>query len=292
MIVMLDVFSGRPNPTWTLSEEEEKQLLERVKGRGLAAADAPDAGLGYRGLVVRATQDDVEDLPQEFRIAGVTQAGDATRATGERALNVDEENEVAQFLLQAARGAVNDDLQQFIAGALQRRIAPLPPIARPPGPLPEPIPHPPQTCEILNTGYNPGFWNNSYYVMGNNNCYNYAMNNQTNTYAQPGKISGQVYTSHDCSNVGEAASRDGCKPSCNGRVKLVALAIWPGQDYHWYRRNSEGFWGHKPGGTPARNTDHLDYLIDGSRLTPANCSRGPYSVFCGYRYSPKGMKVL
>lgn len=33
-------------------------------------------------------------------------------------------------------------------------------------------------------------------------------------------------------------------------------------------------------------------VIDGVRLTPANCDRGPYSIFCGYRFSPTGMRQV
>lgn len=289
MIVTLDIFSGRPNPTWTLAEEEQKQLLDRVSGRGLAPVDTPDI-LGYRGLVVRASEDDMEGIPQEFRIAGMAPAGQAIKATG-RTLSIDEENEVARFLLQMGRASVPDDLQQFVAEALQQRQASAVPLPPPPTePEPEPNPQPVPSCQILNTKYNPGFWNVpsvQYY----NNCYNYAMNDRTDTFAQPGRISGQMYAALTCAEVGAAADRDGCKSSCKGRVKKVALVVWPGWDYHWYRRQLEGFWGHKPGGTAARNTDNSNRVINGSTLTPANCDRGPYTQFCGYRYSPKGMQV-
>ena len=289
MIVTLDIFSGRPNPSWTLSEGEQKQLLDRVTGRAVAPVEAAEFALGYRGLVVQTAADDVEGLPQQFRIAGVTPTGEASRVTGDRALSLDEENEVAQFLLTLGHAEVPDDLQQFVAGALQRRIKPQRPIEPLPIPEPAPIPVPPP-CLIQNTPYNPGFWNVPE-VQYWNNCYNYAMNYRSDTFAQPGKISGQMYTALDCTNVGAAASRDGCKPTCSGIVKKVALVIWPGMDFHWYRQHSEGFWGHKPGTTKARNTDNQGRVINGTSLTPATCDRGPYSAFCGYRYSPKGMKV-
>lgn len=292
MNVTLDIFSGRPNPTWTLSEEQQTQLLERVSGRRLATVDSPTAVLGYRGLVVSAAQDDLEGVPQEFRIAGAPSGDEAAKVIGGRGLSVSEENEIARFLLEAGRASVGDDLQQIVTGELQRRQeSALPP--QPPEPLPnppEPIPQPVPSCQILNTKYNPGFWNVPS-VQPYNNCYNYAMNNRTDTYAQPGRISGHMYTSLDCANVGAAADADGCKSTCKGRVKLVALVIWPGFDFHWYRRQLEGFWAHKPGGTPVRNVDSSNRLIDGTTLTPANCNRGPYAVFCGYRYSPKGMRV-
>jgi hypothetical protein len=77
----------------------------------------------------------------------------------------------------------------------------------------------------------------------------------------------------------------------SGSNKNVALVVWPGVDYHWYRRHSNGFWGHKPGQTAARNVDNANVLINGITRTPANCNRGPYTHFCGYRFSPTGMQV-
>lgn len=291
MLVTLDIFSGRPNPTWNLSEEEQRQLLSRVHGRALAREEDSPSRLGYRGLVIQASDDTVVEIPQSFRVAGFPQTSGAIPVKGERPLNIDEESEIVQFLLQSARAAMPDDLQQLVADERQRLASamPLPP---PPGPLPEPDPTPPAPpCQVVNTAYNPGFWNNSYQVLWYNNCYNYAMNWRSDTFAQPGRISGQVATTMSCADVGAAASRDGCTPTCKGKVKRVALVIWPGWDYHWYRKHSEGFWGHKPGGTAARNTDNSGRLIDGVSLTPANCDRGGYTIFCGYRYSPHGMKV-
>ena len=49
--VELDVFSGRPNPTWPLTAEESHDLLARV-GRLSAGGGPVPAGLGYRGFIV------------------------------------------------------------------------------------------------------------------------------------------------------------------------------------------------------------------------------------------------
>src|ERR1700681_1709402 len=101
-----------------------------------------------------------------------------------------------------------------------------------------------------------------------NNCYNYAMNWRSDTFAQPGRISGHQYIPPPaCANVGTAASWDGCRTTSFGSNKNVARVIWPGVDYHWYRRRSQGFWEHKPGGTAARNVDNAGKLIDGVQLT-------------------------
>jgi hypothetical protein len=48
------VFSGRPNPAWTLTADEAAEL--RALASGLAAAADPPPpfdGLGYRGIVAR-----------------------------------------------------------------------------------------------------------------------------------------------------------------------------------------------------------------------------------------------
>lgn len=49
--VELDVFSGRPNPTWPLTAEEGRDLLARV-GRLSPGGGPLPAGLGYRGFIV------------------------------------------------------------------------------------------------------------------------------------------------------------------------------------------------------------------------------------------------
>ena len=52
VLVTLDIFSGRQNPTWTLSEEQVEQLQERVEAveeRTLAKPSGVLSKLGYRG---------------------------------------------------------------------------------------------------------------------------------------------------------------------------------------------------------------------------------------------------
>jgi hypothetical protein len=144
------------------------------------------------------------------------------------------------------------------------------------------------TCWIERSKFNPGFWNGAD-VVARNNCYNYASNWRTNTFAQPGRGAGQMYTGLACPEVTKAALADGCHhrfdcfPDSEKARRLVALVMAPGYDYHWYRIHTvaEGFWGHKPGGTPARNTDNSGNLI----TNPETCDRGPYTQFCGYFYT-------
>ena len=69
--------------------------------------------------------------------------------------------------------------------------------------------------------------------------------------------------------------------------RLMALVIAPGYDYHWYRHQRGGFWGHKPGSTAARNVDSNGVLI----TDPQTCARGPYTNFCDFFYAGKSVVI-
>jgi hypothetical protein len=56
--VELDVFSGMPNPSWTLSDEAAAELSQRVAALPAGAPAALSSALGYRGFIVEATWDD------------------------------------------------------------------------------------------------------------------------------------------------------------------------------------------------------------------------------------------
>ncbi len=49
----LDIFSGRPNPAWPLTDEEAATLQAMTASLPAAAAPSQSDGLGYRGIVVR-----------------------------------------------------------------------------------------------------------------------------------------------------------------------------------------------------------------------------------------------
>jgi hypothetical protein len=167
--------------------------------------------------------------------------------------------------------------------------------------------------------YDPDYWNQDG-VRQWNNCYNYAMNKETGTIAQPGlayeggdnpPLQPQEPTSNPfdiCDYVAWYAVMDGyiqpaSVPSdepalasyltnegddpgeCGGGpgYTKVALAVAPvfddaGGDYHWYRRDSNGKWSHKPGRTAAKNTDACNNEI----TNPETACRGEYELFCGY----------
>lgn len=131
--------------------------------------------------------------------------------------------------------------------------------------------------------YEPNYWNDGGTIQYNNNCYNYANNKRTDTFAQPGRASGNMYSAINCQEVGDGAESDGLLPLppsgvCPDGMTKVALVIWPNVDYHWYRQDSDGLWSHKPGGTQATNLDNSGNII----TDPETCNTGYYTVFCGY----------
>lgn len=138
--------------------------------------------------------------------------------------------------------------------------------------------------------YKPSEWND-FDTLGvggiqfNNNCYNYACNIANNTFAQPGAGSGNPFTALDCADVGAGVQADGLIFSdfifgCLGLdfSHRVALVIWPGEDFHFYRQDRSGMWSHKPGSTQVTNEDNSETLI----ADPQSADRGPYTVFCGF----------
>lgn len=131
--------------------------------------------------------------------------------------------------------------------------------------------------------YEPNYWNNNATIRIHNNCYNYANNKRTDTFAQPGRASGNMYSALNCAEVGDGAESDGLLPlplsgQCPDGMTKVALVIAPGWDYHWYRQDSNGLWTHKPGQTSATNLDNSGNII----TNPQTCNTGIYTVFCGY----------
>jgi hypothetical protein len=102
-----------------------------------------------------------------------------------------------------------------------------------------------------------------------------------------------MYTALTCPEVTAATLSDGahhrfdCFPDSEAPRWFMALVVAPGRDFHFYRKQLEGFWGHKPGSTAARNYDNNGAVI----LNPETCARAPYTDFCGYFYACKSMVI-
>lgn len=271
--VTLHVFSGLPDPSWELSDEQAQELSERIDSMEKTTLLKPPGvagGLGYRGFSVTSVRERMLD-PHIYLHAGIV---DRDRFESNR---IADNPDLESWLLGTASNTVHSEIAQFVqselTGGADAMFAKADASASPLS----------QLLLRVVPPFDPGKWNNDPNIRTRNNCYNYANDKITNTFAQPGRGSGLMFTALDCANVGAAAQRDGQVPVTSvvttpAQGHFIALVIWPGQDYHWYRLDSNGQWSHKPGQTAARNTDNSGQLI----TDPRTCDRGPYTIFCGF----------
>jgi hypothetical protein len=303
--VTVDIFSGRPNPTWIITDDNEVNWIRKgiAERRGaISKAGQGFQGLGYRGIHISLLGDDDEELklPAEFVIAN-----DATRSSRQL-------HDIARRIIEGMtkhakiRLPVHDEtpldktIQKFalesfaVFDKAKFREWKLDIVATRGVRVTVRDPKCEEGCQYEESRFNPAFWNSNSYVMEHNNCYNYARNWKTNTFAQPGKASGNPNGTMSCPKVTAAAISDGfhrrcdCLPQSEYPRRLVALVIAPGADYHWYRKQKGNFWGHKPGRTAAKKTDNSGAVI----TNPETCNRGPYTQFCGYFYAGKSVKII
>jgi hypothetical protein len=67
MKVTLDIFSGRPNPSWPMRPEDEKELARRLAGLRRARQVPSGENLGYRGFVI-SNQPGESGMQTEVRV--------------------------------------------------------------------------------------------------------------------------------------------------------------------------------------------------------------------------------
>mmetsp|Transcript_62386 Transcript_62386/g.115806 ORF Transcript_62386/g.115806 Transcript_62386/m.115806 type:complete len:320 (-) Transcript_62386:80-1039(-) len=126
---------------------------------------------------------------------------------------------------------------------------------------------------------------------GENNCYDYANDIVTNSFAQPGRGSGKCAhgarpcVPNTCEDVKNAAVSDGLRWIGTDLPKklptqghYVSLHIWPKSNFHWLRMDKDGKWSHKPGGSEVRNVDNNGKII----TDPGRADVSPWSEHCGY----------
>lgn len=270
LLVTIDMFSGRENPSFMIADDESRSLLSSLEANQSRLSELPRPSvLGYRGFRVTHVAKQDQETPELFANRGA-----------EESLQIYDNPEIEKQLIELSGQALRDDDLQSLLNAEYERTSG---IGWAETPVAAKVKCPP--CNAVDAPtYNPGFWNTPA-RQPNNNCYNYANNQATNTFAQPGRASGKPITALSCKGVQPSAQSDGLKPCADfsgslkaGQGWYVALVIWPGHDYHWYRQDSVGCWSHKPGQTAARNTDS-----SGNPITdPKTCDRGPYTDFCTY----------
>jgi hypothetical protein len=114
--VELDIFSGRPNPVWALSESEVTSLGEILGS--LKPAAMPGArfdGLGYRGFIVHLV------APQSLTPSTLyAYAGSIEIVTGaDKIYYQDPQRQVELWLLDRAKPYISDELQNDLFDAIK-----------------------------------------------------------------------------------------------------------------------------------------------------------------------------
>ncbi len=287
LMVTLNVFSGRPNPVWTLNDDQAEEFMKQLSTAGEPTNLKSSAGfgaLGYRGFHVTST------APSPYGALSL-HAHDGIIDPGPAELNlISDRKHVESFLLDTAGHAIDASVKSHIHNSLTgKKPLSLKKFASAAAAA--------VTCPRCRAAdapvYNPSIWNTPT-VQPFNNCYNYANDQMTNTFAQPGRAHGTPIASLMCPAAQLSAVADGLVSTANftgplavGQGWYVALVIWPGNDYHWYRQDKVGCWSHKPGSTAARNTDNSGSAI----VDPQTCNRGPYTDFCTYMQTTSGVVI-
>ena len=163
---------------------------------------------------------------------------------------------------------------------------------------------------VLNSN---GSFNESPNVRESHNCYSYLLNLKSpeavelcrKEYkninycrrSQPGYAAGYpVITkkSLNCRDImkrtiadSPAIRRSTFTKKCKSNEYKGALVVDPGEDYHYYRLNDEGYWSHKPGYKPSTHYDASGILVTNPEKANRNYGKLNYKDFCGYFCVPR-----
>lgn len=237
--VTLSIFSGLPDPHWVTEPTVEiSQYFKEAEKEGtLFKVDAMPSRLGYRGFIIQEDQTE-------------------TLVLGPKTKNLQH-----KLLLTMPDCLIpNKVLTRVFADIESGNILPVE--------------------ETRRKRYVPPFsvalWASAARTR-KNNCYNYANIKVTNTFAQPGRGSGAMYPGITQAKILAAARRDGLISVANsdtpaGPRHVVALVVEDCVDFHWYLKNNDGTWSHKPGRTPVTQRDNAGQRIN----NPQNCDMNGY----------------
>ncbi|MCK4795579.1 MAG: hypothetical protein KAV87_68245 [Desulfobacteraceae bacterium] len=311
--ITIDIFSGRENPVIELTEQESLEALKQLKPirkiEEKRKEFPPEPILGYRGLIIEQTGKPDGSLPKVFLYVH----GDLF---GERLAHKAASETFEEFVCGSTglitRLKLGKEFSDFVLEEIER-LKELRFLLDP------------QIVELREKRlsawwpcrwwcpcywwwwrrckcaplYEPSWWNDSGQIQYNNNCYNYATNYRTDTYAQPGEAANAKWTNLSACDVPspDISAKMGAISDCliddpaadnrcPSKGHLVALVIRPGDkytwDYHWYRKGRNKYWSHKPGGGLATNLDNAGNPIS----DPRTANRGSYTEFCTF------MKVM
>lgn len=279
--VTLSIFSGRKNPQTQLSGEAERELLGRVRrlrgGSPQRVKDVRPFGMG----VFRVTR---EDKAQFLCGGGLIEFGLYP-------FSYPDNEGIERFLIDVFPDTV-------VSNALKRKLkAYIKERHRPPSALKRYKRCKPNPA-IDARPFDPNWGTVGFNHLPCNNCYDYANDQVTDTYSQPGYGGGQVFADHTPAAITAAAIRDGLasvpnlsdplkKPGSGWYVALLLGSVPTASgkreaDYHWLRQNKNGCWSHKIGGDSVWNTDSNFKPIYDPQAAAYDWGLIHYNKFGGY----------
>jgi hypothetical protein len=111
--IELDVFSGRPNPEWSLSAADETYLLEKLQNAAAVPAKSFEQPLGYRGMVVYVSG----NPPAIYRVWKDFISKDIE---GKVTMYADDHRALEMWLLVSGKPSLEADLFQTIQGEIEK----------------------------------------------------------------------------------------------------------------------------------------------------------------------------
>lgn len=106
--VEVDIFSGRPNPVWSLPEPEAAAFLEKLSALPKASARTLSGNLGYRGLVVRVTKG------PGAQVLAIQEGAVHVEQGGRTAFLEDEGRALERWLLQTGKPFLSEELFRLV----------------------------------------------------------------------------------------------------------------------------------------------------------------------------------
>ena len=87
-----------------------------------------------------------------------------------------------------------------------------------------------------------------------------------------------------------AIRRTTFKQRCPARTSKIALVVHPGEDYHFYRQDADGWWSHKDGSNKVKRYDAEGRPIWNPETAARDYRPGAllnYKDFCGFYCVPR-----
>ena len=120
MLVILDVFSGTPNPVWKLKQQQYSEFLKKISEKKISEKSNKIDGLGYRGLMV------VEKVNEEIESRFEVNNGTITVFENKSKYELDDKNyEIEKWLLNTAPSSISINLLNSIKKEIDDRISSL-----------------------------------------------------------------------------------------------------------------------------------------------------------------------